>query len=86
MQEGRGLGGKRVCKMSVNLTNEQNNKLGRLAIACGMPKAKLAALILDQTLDDSMAVLKLQQEFNRHEAYKVLPISVDGETKYMFRG
>lgn len=86
LQEGRGLGGKRVCRVGINLTNEMNSKLSRLAVACGMPKTTLAALLVERCLDDPIIVSKLQQEFNKHAAYKVLPINVNGETKYMFRG
>ena len=86
MQEGRGLGNKRVCRVGINLTNKQNNKLNRLAVACGMPKTTLAALLVERSLDDPILVSKLQQEFNKHAAYKVLPIKKDGETEYMFRG
>lgn len=86
MIENRGLGGKRVCRVGINLTNEMNNKLSRLATSCGIPKTTLAALLVERCLDDPVIVSKLQQEFNKHEAYRVLPISVNGETKYMFRG
>lgn len=86
MQEGRGLGNKRVCRISVNVTNKMNNKLTKLATACGMPKTTLAALLIERCLDDPVIVSKLQQEFNKHAAYKVLPINRNGETEYMFRG
>lgn len=86
MQEGRGLGNKRVCRVGINLTNEMNNKLSRLAISCGIAKSTLAATLIERCLDDPLIVSKLQKEFNKHEAYKVLPININGETKYMFRG
>lgn len=86
LQEERGLGGKRVCRVGVNLTNKTNNKLSKLATACGMPKTTLAALLVERCLDDPLLISKLQQEFNKHAAYKVMPVKVNGETEYMFRG
>ncbi len=85
MQEGRGCGGKRVCRTNISLTNEMDSKLIRLAVSCGMPKTTLAALIVEMCLRDPLAVSKLQKEYNIHPAYKILPINKGGKTKYMMK-
>lgn len=86
MQEGRGCGGKRVNRVNLSLDNKTMVKLSKLATACGLPKTTLAALLVERCLDDPVLVAKLQQEFGKYEAYKVLPINVNGEIKYMLKG
>lgn len=87
MQEGRGCGGKKVNRVNLSLDNKTNKKLNQLSVATGKRPTVLAREILEKCLDDPLFVNKLQKEHNKgHEAYKVLPISVNGETKYMFRG
>lgn len=86
MQEGRGCGGKKVNRVNLSLDNKTTVKLSKLATACGMPKTTLAALLVELCLDDPIMVNKLQKDYNKHAAHKVMPINVNGEIKYMFRG
>lgn len=86
MIEKKGIGGKRVCRVGVNLTNQYHNKLSKLATSCNMSKTTLAALILERCLDDPVMVDKLQKEFNVHPVYKIMPFRKDGNVDYMFRG
>lgn len=86
MQEGRGCGNKKINRVNLSLDNKTNKKLNQLAVAVGMRPSVLARDILEKCLDDPLFVNKLQQEHNVHAAYKVLPISMNGETKYMYRG
>lgn len=85
MDDRRGLGGKRCCRIGINITNKTNSKLSKLAIACGLKPTTLAAMLVERSLDDPLLVSKLQQEFNKHAAYKVIPVKRNGETVYMFR-
>lgn len=86
MQEGRGCGGKRINRVNVSLTNKMNNKLSQLAIACNMRPTTLAATLIEMCLEDPVIVSRLQKEHNVHAAYKVIPISRNGETEYMMKG
>lgn len=74
MIEGKGLGGKRICRVNLSLTNETNRKLGRLAVACGVRPTALAAMMVEHCLNDVGVVDRVQTEMNKVEAYKVLPI------------
>lgn len=58
----RGLGNKRVCRVSVSMTNEYDKKLSRLSIACGgMSKSRLADELLKIALDSPNVVKYLQE-------------------------
>lgn len=85
MIEGKGLGGKRVCRTNISLTNEMDNKLSRLAVSCGLKKTTLAALLVERCLDDPVIVGELQREYNLHSAYKVLPIKSNGAIIYKLK-
>lgn len=86
MIDNRGLGGKRVCPVKVRITNETNSKLNKLATACNMPPATLAAMLIKRSLDDHMTVMDLQKEHNVHPVYRVMPVNINGKLEYMFRG
>ncbi|TCJ04480.1 hypothetical protein [Cytobacillus praedii] len=74
MIEGKGLGGKKINRVNVSLTNKFNNKLLRLSTACGMRPTTLAGLLIEKSLDDQQLVTDLQLEFGIHNAYKVVPV------------
>lgn len=84
MIEGKGLGNKRVNRINLSVTNEYTSKLNRLAVACGMKPTSLACLLLEKSLDNQELVNNLQEEYNIHNAYKVVPVrNYDtGEVKY----
>lgn len=79
MIEGKGLGNKKVNRVNVSLTNDYDSKLRRLAIACNMRPTTLAALLIELSLDSSALISYLQENYNVHKAYRVLPVeSRDG--------
>ena len=74
MIEGKGLGGKKVNRVNVSMTNRMNQKLNKLATACNMRPTTLACLLIEKSLDNVQLISDLQREFAIHTAYKVLPI------------
>lgn len=85
MIEGKGLGGKKVNRVNMSLTNKTSSKLNRLAIACNMKPTTLACLLLEISLDSTEIIGRLQDEYNVHNAYKVLPVKDfrSGEIEYV---
>jgi hypothetical protein len=75
MIEGKGLGGKKVNRVNLSLTNKQSIKLNRLATACNMKPTTLAALLIQKSLDDVQLVNELQKEYCTQSAYRVIVIN-----------
>lgn len=71
----RGLGGKRVCRISVSMTSEYDKKLNRLSIACGsMSKSRLADELLKIALDSPNVIKFLQEKHGgAHEEFWINP-------------
>jgi hypothetical protein len=86
MIEGKGLGAKRVCRVNLSLSNGYDGKLRKLAIACNMSHTTLASQILEQCLDDSLFVNRLQKEYCTQRAYKVVLVENEGEIHYTLTG
>jgi hypothetical protein len=86
MIEERGLGGKRINRVNVSLTNMYDSKLHRLATACNMKPTTLAGLILETSLDDVQVVNKLQDEYCTQRAYKVVLVQRNGVIHYTLTG
>ena len=74
MIEGKGLGGKKVNRVNVSLSNLYETKLRRLAVSCNMRPTTLAARLIELSLDSPELVYTLQEQFNIHAAYKVIPL------------
>lgn len=72
----RNLGGKRCVRFSVSIANDYDAKLSKLAISCGMPKSKLADLLIRLTLDSPHMVEMIQDVHNKNEKYRVKPMIV----------
>lgn len=85
MQEGRNLGGKKVNRVNLSLTNELHKKLTRLAKSCEMNHTTLAALLVEMCLNDPKLVNQLQRDYNIYPAYKVVPVQNNGKTEYVLR-
>lgn len=85
MIEGKGLGGKKINRVNVSMTNKENVKLNKLAIACNMKPTTLAGLLIEICLADPRLVLQLQNEYAVHTAYKLIPIKDynTGELQYV---
>ncbi|MCM3724593.1 hypothetical protein M3226_02610 [Neobacillus cucumis] len=86
MIEGKGLGGKKVHRVNVSLTNKQAYKLNRLAAACNMKPTTLAALLIEKGLNDALLVSELQKEFCTERAYRVVVVHNKGELNYVLSG
>lgn len=84
MIEGKGLGGKKVVRVGLSLTNGYSKKLNTLATACNMKPTPLACLLLERCLDNQELVRELQREFGVHSAYRVEPVRnfLTGEIVY----
>ncbi|MEC1744091.1 hypothetical protein [Schinkia azotoformans] len=85
MIEGKGLGGKKVNRVNLSLSNNYDTKLKRLATACNLKPTSLAALLIEFSLDSAALVEWLQDKFNVHTAYKVTPLEnyKTGETELL---
>ena len=70
MIEGKGLGGKKVNRVNVSMTNRMNQKLNKLATACNMRPTTLACLLIEKSLDNVQLISDLQREFAIHTAYR----------------
>ncbi len=86
MIEGKGLGGKKVNRVGVSLTNKYDNKLQRLATACNMKPTTLAGMLIEKSLDNAQLVNELQKEYCTQSAYKVVLVNNGGEINYVLRG
>lgn len=88
MIEGKGLGGKKINRVGVSLTNKDNSKLNKLATSCNMKPTTLAGLIIEKCLNNPQFVAQLQEEFCIQKAYKVLLIKdfKTGEYNYVLSG
>lgn len=74
MIEGKGCGGKKVNRVNVSLSNHYDTKLKRLATSCNMKPTTLAALLIELSLDSTELVAMLQDRYNVHNAYRVIPL------------
>jgi hypothetical protein len=86
MIEGKGLGGKKIHRVNVSLTNKQAFKLNRLATACDMKPTTLAGLLIEKGLNDARLVSELQCEYCKESAYRVVVINNNGELNYVLTG
>jgi hypothetical protein len=86
MLEGKGLGGKKIHRVNVSLTNKQAYKLNRLATACDMKPTTLAAMLVDKGLNNAELVSELQREYCKETAYRVVVINNNGELNYVLTG
>ncbi|MBT2659387.1 hypothetical protein J7E81_30135 [Bacillus sp. ISL-18] len=87
MIEGKGLGGKKIHRVNVSLTNKQGYKLNRLAIACNMKPTTLAGLLIEISLNNAGLVDKLQKEYWTQTSYRVILINNgEGELVYLLNG
>jgi hypothetical protein len=84
--EGKGLGGKKVNRVNVSMTNKLSLKLNRLATACNMKPTTLAGLLVERCLNDPRIVSELQKEYCTEKAYKLVFINNHGELNYVLSG
>nr|WP_309099050.1 hypothetical protein [Fredinandcohnia onubensis] len=89
MIEGKGLGGKKVNRVNISLSNSYELKLNKLATACNIRyPGTLAALLVEMCLDDTKLVSYLQNEYCIQDAYRVIPVQKyhNGDVEYLLKG
>jgi hypothetical protein len=86
MIEGKGLGGKKVNRVNVSLSNRLDSKLRRLATACNMKPTTFAALLIEKGLNDVRLVSELQREYCTQSAYRVIVVNNNGELNFVLSG
>jgi hypothetical protein len=74
MIEEKGLGGKKINRVNISLSNRYESNLRRLAVACGIKPTTLAGLLVELSLDNADLIADLQKERCKYAAYKVTPI------------
>jgi hypothetical protein len=74
MIEEKGLGGKKLNRVGISLSNKYDSKLRMLATACGMGHTTLAGMLVEMCLDNADIVAELQKNRCKYTAYKVTPI------------
>jgi len=84
----RGVGGKRVHRVNLSMTNFDARNLNRLATSCNLRPTALAALLVVKSLNDPSVIKYLQDEYNLYKEYEVLPIwdHNTGRTELTLRG
>lgn len=86
MIEGKGLGGKRVSRYNLSLTNQEALNLERLARAVNKNPSVLIREIFFQTIYDPYFLRKYQDEFCKEKAYRVVMLNNERETKFILTG
>ncbi|MBV7507399.1 hypothetical protein KW850_19350 [Bacillus sp. sid0103] len=86
MIEGKGLGGKKIHRVNVSITNKQALKLNRLATACNMKPTTLAGLLIEKGLNDAVLVSELHREYCTQSAYRVVVVNNNGELNFVLSG
>jgi hypothetical protein len=84
--EGKGLGGKKIHRVNVSLTNKQRYKLNRLATACNMKPTTLAGQLIELSLNNAELVNQLQKEYCTQTSYRVVLVNGAGELVYLLNG
>lgn len=74
MIERKGLGGKKIDRVNVSLSNKYKSKLNRLATSCQKRPTTLAGMLIEICLDSPEIIDMLQENYNVHNAYKVIPL------------
>jgi hypothetical protein len=86
IQQGRGLGDKKVNRVNLSMSNEYSKKLKWMAQACGMKPTEFAGRLVETMLDNPQAMYKLQDEYCQYEAYRVRIFRSMGHTHYELPG
>jgi hypothetical protein len=86
MIEGKGLGGKKINRVNVSLSNKTESKLRRLATACDMKPTTLAGMLIEIGLNDARLVSELQAEYCKESAYRVIVVNKNGDLNYVLTG
>jgi hypothetical protein len=82
----KGLGGKRINRLNLSITNEDEKNINMLATACGMKPASIAYEIFLRGLNDIQLLNELQKEYCIQSAYRIVFIQHDGRLEYTLAG
>jgi hypothetical protein len=83
----KGLGGKRINRLNMSITNEDEKNINMLATACGKRyAATIAYEILSRGLKDISLLNELQKEYCIQSAYRIVFIQHDGRLEYTLTG
>lgn len=71
-------------KIRVNITTTQDTheKLKRLSVSCDMSKTALAEDILRMALNHTEIIAWYQDQYNKNDQYRVIPIKENGKVYY----
>ncbi|MDP5274371.1 hypothetical protein [Chengkuizengella axinellae] len=72
-KDSRGVGGKKVNRVNVSLSNFDFINLKRLSISCDQRHTSLAEFIITTALNDPQFVRSVQDKYNVNEFYRVTP-------------
>lgn len=82
MIEGKGLGGKKIIRVGLSLSNEYDSKLRKLATACNFKHTPFANMLIEMCLDNAQLVNELQRKYCTQSAYKIFIVN----SEYVLRG
>ncbi|MEC1726909.1 hypothetical protein P9E34_19550 [Schinkia azotoformans] len=87
MIEGKGLGGKKVNRVNMSLSNRYDTKLKRLATSLNIRPTTLAERLIVFCLESPELVSILQKKYSVHDAYKVIPLEnyITGELEFLLK-
>lgn len=73
-------------KIRVNspLSKPVHEKLDKLAIACGMSKTGLGAMLIELCLNNEGVVNYIQDQCKDRSRFRIIPSRVDGELKFIY--
>ena len=69
-------------KVLITLSNEDHEKLKKLAISCDKTKTKLASEMVNMCVNHLDIIDFYQKKYNKDDNYRVIPIKQDGKTVY----
>lgn len=73
-------------KVRVNspLSKDVHEKLDRLAIACGLSKTGLGAILIELCLNNENIINYIQDKCKDRSRFRIIPSKVDGNLKFVF--
>jgi hypothetical protein len=86
MIEGKGLGGKRVNRLKLSLTNSDESDLAKLATACNMKKSELGYHMFQYLIHNPEFLNYIQKEYCTQKAYKVVLVNKNGNKQLALTG
>jgi hypothetical protein len=86
MIEGKGLGGKRVSRYNLSLTNQESLNLERLARSVNKNPSVLIREIFFQCIYNDQFLQKYLDEHCIEKAYRVVMLKTEGEAKFILTG